>query len=559
MRGTKTEIRPGVWRLRVYAGRRPNGTPIQISRVVKGPDTTPGSGTRLADRELAKLVAEVAKGVNPGNETLDDVVDEWLDHSDSLGRSPTTLREYRRIAKKVISPELGKVKLSKLSARDLNHLYAKLTARGNKATTVRRVHALISAALRYAENCEMVDRNVARRAQPPIVHAPQVEAPSPEEVRAILVEAEKVEPPLATLLLLAALTGARRGELCALRWPDVDFDLRTLVISRSVYESAGGGWAEKATKTHQSRTVGLDELGAEALRRHRETVDALAKSLDLAVPADAFVFSRSPIGSEPIRPDVVTKFTTRIAKAAGVDTHLHALRHFSATQAIAAGFDPVTVSGRLGHSDPSVTLRVYSHVLEQRDRESGELRTIPQTRRLPRQPQEEVSTHQLEEDHGDCPDHYRRCPSWLSKYLEGADGDTDLAKSHAHGLRRGRSSRAQASMQCDAGYGERTDERDNSRNGYRPRRWDTRAGSIEPSRSPSSAGGLQPRVLAPPPVGGPNRPSSSSSARPMCRGLHLPGRHPGQGLGHRGDDQVRGLPPRRRSRSCWSPSSGSAP
>jgi integrase len=81
------------------------------------------------------------------------------------------------------------------------------------------------------------------------------------------------------------------------------------------------------------------------------------------------VFSRSPAGSEPIRPDLLTKFTKRVAEKAKVDTHLHALRHFSATQAIGAGYDPVTVGGRLGHADPSITLRVYSHVLEQRDRE----------------------------------------------------------------------------------------------------------------------------------------------------------------------------------------------
>jgi integrase len=81
------------------------------------------------------------------------------------------------------------------------------------------------------------------------------------------------------------------------------------------------------------------------------------------------VFSRSPAGLEPIRPDVLTKFTKRVADKAGVDTHLHALRHFSATQGIAAGVDPVTVGARLGHADPSVTLRVYSHAVQQRDRE----------------------------------------------------------------------------------------------------------------------------------------------------------------------------------------------
>ena len=137
----------------------------------------------------------------------------------------------------------------------------------------------------------------------------------------------------------------------------------------SVYETAGGGWAEKSTKTHQGRRIGLDELGLEILRRHRYQVDALAGELDVTLAPDAFIFSRSPAGLEPIRPDVLSKFTRRAADKAGVDTHLHALRHFSATQAIAAGFDPVTVGARLGHADPSITLRVYSHAIEQRDRD----------------------------------------------------------------------------------------------------------------------------------------------------------------------------------------------
>jgi integrase len=369
MKGTKTETSPGVWRLRVYAGRRPSGSPIQTTKTVRGPDSKPGSGSRLADRELAKMIAAVDSGKVGGSETVDALLDLWLDHCTSVGRSPTTVREYRRIATKVVRPELGKIKLKALTSRQLDALYAKLTAKGNKATTVRRVHALIGAALHQAEKWDMIDRNVAHRASPPEVHAAQIEAPSPEQVQAILVAAEKIEPALAGLLLLAALTGARRGELCALRWTDLDIAAGTLTIARSVYETAGGGWAEKGTKSHQARTIGLDDLGLEALRRHRASVDGLAERLGLDMLPDAFMFSRSPTGTEPIRPDVLTKFVVRVAKTAGVDTHLHALRHFSASQAIAAGFDPVTVGGRLGHADPSITLRVYSHVLEQRDRD----------------------------------------------------------------------------------------------------------------------------------------------------------------------------------------------
>jgi integrase len=366
----------------VYAGRHPNGSPIQITRTVVGDEGRPGGGVRKARAELAKLRSNVAKGTaHTGSETVGDLLDRWLAHCDSKGLSPTTMRKYRSIAETVVRPELGSVRLSKLTAGHLDRLYSKLTAKGNEPTTVRRVHALIGAALHAAERWDLVDRNVARRADPPPVRPAQIEAPSPDEVQALLTAADSIEPAMATLLLLAALTGARRGELCALRWNDLDEKAETLTIARSVYEAAGGSWGEKATKSHQVRKIGLDPLALEAIRRHRSAVDATAAGLGLALPVDGFLFSRSPVGSEPIRPDVVSKFAARAAAKAGVDTHLHALRHFSATQGIAAGYDPVTVGARLGHADPSITLRVYAHAIEQRDRDLAA--TVGRTLALP--------------------------------------------------------------------------------------------------------------------------------------------------------------------------------
>jgi integrase len=276
------------------------------------------------------------------------------------------VQEHRRDG---AAPRARQDQARRLSARDLDQLYAKLTAKGNKATTVRRVHALIGVALHQADDWDLVDADVSRRATPPPVHASQLEAPNPDEVRRILEAAEAIEPVLAVLLLVAALTGARRGELCALRWSDlIAADGRRASPARSTSQLVGG-YGEKDTKTHARPKIILDDLAMEVLWRHRAAVDTLARDLGVTVADDAFMFSRSPAGLEPIRPDVLTKFAKRVAKKAGVDTHLHALRHFSATEAIAAGFDVVTVAGRLGHADPSITLRTYSHVIEARDRE----------------------------------------------------------------------------------------------------------------------------------------------------------------------------------------------
>ena len=86
-------------------------------------------------------------------------------------------------------------------------------------------------------------------------------------------------------------------------------------------------------------------------------------------PTTPFVFSPELDGSKPFRPDNVTSFFIRVRDSLGLDgVRLHDLRHFTATQLIGAGVDVRTVAGRLGHSDASVTLRVYSHVIEERDR-----------------------------------------------------------------------------------------------------------------------------------------------------------------------------------------------
>lgn len=324
-----------MWRLRVYLGRDAKGQPIQRSKTLRAPGAAPkaGAGSRLADRELAKMVAEVAAGnTATGAQTFGELLDRLLEHAEAIGRSPTTIREHRHLVEKIIKPELGKLRLAKLSAVDLDRLCRALTKRGLKPASVRRVNAVIGAARHQGKKWGLVDRDASRDATPPSPHAAEVTTPDPEQVRAIVSAAEEIEPALATLLLMAAQTGARRGELCALRRSDFDEQARTLTIARSVHEIAGGGWAEKDTKTRAKRRVGLDDLAMEILRRHRAAIESLARDLGVTVVADAFVFSRSPAGTEPIRPDVVSKFTRRAAQKAGVDTHLHVLRHSLATQ-----------------------------------------------------------------------------------------------------------------------------------------------------------------------------------------------------------------------------------
>ena len=213
-----------------------------------------------------------------------------------------------------------------------------------------------------------VRANVADLAKPPTVSQRRVQAPTVAVVRAVIQNAAERDPRLAAMLMLGALTGMRSGELCALRWTDLDLAQGQIEVARSVVV-VKKGVAEKSTKTDRARTVALDPVGVELLTQHRARVEEWAEQAGAALPADAFVFSPEMDGSVPYRPDTVTSFFIRVRDAVGAPTvRLHDLRHFTATQLIAANMDIRTVAGRLGHSDPSMTLRVYSHVLEERDR-----------------------------------------------------------------------------------------------------------------------------------------------------------------------------------------------
>lgn len=169
------------------------------------------------------------------------------------------------------------------------------------------------------------------------------------------------------------VTGARRGRLCALRWPSIRFAERDLFVARNLI-TRGGERQEKDTKTHQSRRLALDDATVAVLAEHRDRCGERAAACGVPLLADGYVFSAQPDGSAPLLPDSVTQRFRRLAHRVGVPAHLHQLRHYSATQLLAAGVDLRTVAGRLGHGGGgATTLRVYAAFLAASDRRAAEL------------------------------------------------------------------------------------------------------------------------------------------------------------------------------------------
>ena len=363
MQGSKRKKREGVWEVRAFIGRDPvTGKVRHVSKTVHG-------SSRQADDVLRDLIeTQVPSRPDGVGLSFGQLLDSWLEECERLDRSPTTMRTYRAQIEQTIRPALGKLQLTRVTARTLDDLYGSMKEAGKSPKTIRNHHAIISSALHQAERWGWVRQNIALLARPPKTTQRRIKPPSVDTVREVVLAAEERDPRLAPLLMLAALTGMRRGELCALRWSDVDFDRGELTVSRSVVV-VPGGLEEKTTKTDRDRQVALDEVGMLLLRQYRLRVDDWARQAEATVPADAFIFSPYLDGSKPFRPDNVTGFFTRVRDSVGHhEVRLHDLRHFTATQLIGAGVDPRTVAGRLGHSDPSLTMRVYAHVIEDRDR-----------------------------------------------------------------------------------------------------------------------------------------------------------------------------------------------
>ena len=253
MQGSKRLIRArgksAIYELRVSTGRDPvTGRYDQVSRRwprYAGDDTEVDS----ADKSLAKLVKELeGRGRTAGaGGTVDWLLAKWLKQITSESRSPTTLREYQRLIDKRISPALGHVPARKVTALELDEFYQGLTDEGLAPASVRRVHAVLRSGFRLGVKWRYLPSDPATDASPAQLVSKAVMAPRVAEVQKMIAAADKDDPDMAALIAIAAVTGARRGELCGLRWGDVDWDDLTLTTERPV-GTKGRGSSSRRTR-----------------------------------------------------------------------------------------------------------------------------------------------------------------------------------------------------------------------------------------------------------------------------------------------------------------------
>ena len=239
------------------------------------------------------------------------------------------------------------------------------------AKTIRNIHSILSGAFSTAERWEWIAWNPAESTKPPAVTRRPLPATAPGDVAKVITEGRKAHPALALYLWLVAVTGARRGELCALQVCDVDLGNGVLHIAFN-YVVVDGRRVRKDTKTHQDRYLAIDPVTCGMIREHLGMTRTDLAAVGLELPEDAYVFSNDPIGANPWNPDWASHKASDLATAAGVKLNIKGLRHYTASQLLAARFDLRNTAARLGHgSGGATTLRHYADPVSEVDRRAA--------------------------------------------------------------------------------------------------------------------------------------------------------------------------------------------
>jgi integrase len=362
---------PDYWELRAYAGRDPiTARPRYVSRSFRG-------GKRDAGKALTQLVAEIDVKGTQADLSVDGLLGSHIDHLEQRGREARTIEGYRSIARGVATDRLGRRQLNDVGPKDFDDFYDRLRSNGLSAATVQRYHALLGGAFQQAMKWGWASRNVVRLATPPAVARQSRTVPTPEVVAAIIRAAgESRNPENQVAFRLLAATGARRGEVCGLRWSSVDLDQRTIWIRHAVARLVSGELIQKDPKSHQTRQVSIDSTTCEILRAHHEHQLSIAAQVGCELRDDAFVIADlavDPTGGVPVRPDRLTqafkRLTARVPGAA--DIRLHDLRHWYATTQLDAGESLPAVAARIGDHVETLA-KVYAHRGHRGDRAAAD-------------------------------------------------------------------------------------------------------------------------------------------------------------------------------------------
>ncbi len=324
-----------------------------------------GNTKREVTEKLIKVRSEQQQGILPTDSKMkmSEYIQNWLESYRRTVR-PNSHQRACEIMHLHVLPALGNLQLDKLTPQHLDRLYKKLLETLSP-TTVQNVHNTLHKALSDAVKQGILLTNVSERVEAPRRDEYEARVLTEEEMQ-IFLKAIKNHP-LYVLMLLDLLTGMRRGEVVGLKWSDLDLKKGFVQVRRAIVRrptELGGGYAEAPLKTKRSRrSIMLPAYIIAVLEHYRHQQMSLVQNAGQAWNEQRWLFCK-PDGSH-LNPqhDVYEAFKELLKQAGLPDIRFHDLRHTAATTHLGMMTNPKIVQEILGHSNISVTMDAYSHVL----------------------------------------------------------------------------------------------------------------------------------------------------------------------------------------------------
>lgn len=312
----------------------------------------------VADRLRSALHAkEQGLYVTGTAQTVEHFLTRWLDRADHL--RPITRKRYEALIRLHALPHLGRMDIRKVQPQDVAELYQSLKGT-RKPATIGQLHAVLHSAFTEALRWNVIARNPVSAVRAPKVERVEMRILSLPEIRTFLLSIQG--DPMEALYVLAVTTGARQGELLALRWQDVDLEAGTIAINATLTR-IDGRWLRSNPKTGGSvRTITLSARGLAALKAHRLRMAEELLPLRQRTEGQTLVFL---VNGQPVNGFHVTERRLKplLRKAELPVIRFHDLRHVFASLMLSQGVRPDLVAQMLGHSNPAMTLRIYAHIM----------------------------------------------------------------------------------------------------------------------------------------------------------------------------------------------------
>jgi integrase len=300
-------------------------------------------------------------------QTVEHFLTDWLENTHKRRIRPRTYERYQEAIKLHIIPALGRYQLQKLTPQQVQAFYAKEEKNGLAPATIIYYHSVLHNALDMAVKWGFINRNVCDVVSPPRKKRFEIQSLTTEQVQKLLsvLRGHKWE----ALFTMAIVTGLRRGEILALKWQDINFESCTLqvrrILSRVPTNTPGREhvYVEAEPKTQKSRrNVVIAPIAIAALEKHKALQAEARKQAGKDWLENDYVFCTS-CGNH-LGPNYVVDVLKRLLKQAGLPSiRFHDLRHSAASLLLSLGTHPKVVQELLGHTQISMTMDIYSHVL----------------------------------------------------------------------------------------------------------------------------------------------------------------------------------------------------